>query len=112
MSPALLALLLLAPPARAKARPAPTPAPAADAGEAISVNFQEADLADVLLQLGALSGQSVVVDPEVRGRVTLSLRDVPVSQVVALVAARNGLGVVREREILRVGPLPKLIAHP
>lgn len=76
------------------------------------MNFQDADLADVFLQLGALSGQSVAVDPEVRGSVTLSLRDVPVSQVVALVAARNGLGVLREREVLRVGPIAKLIAHP
>lgn len=99
--------------ARAR-KPTPTPRPtlrydssrAADskwAGEAISLDVKDADLRDILHTFSELTGLNIVVDPEVRGSVTVRLHDVPWDQALDLILRTNGLGYVLEGNILRVG---------
>jgi type II secretory pathway component HofQ len=88
-------------PARAQAEPAaddwgPVPAvaePAAaeEAAEGtVSLDFRAADIGDVLRALFRDSGASYVLSPDVKGRVTVSLNDVPFS-----VALRSVLDQVK-----------------
>jgi type IV pilus assembly protein PilQ len=74
----------------------------------ISLNLREADLADVLRSLAELSGLNFVVYPEVRGTVTVSLRDVPWDQALDCILKVNGYGFVVEGRIVRIGPARRL----
>ena len=72
-------------------------------GEKISLDLKDADLRDVLHTFSRLTGLNIVVDPEVRGAVTVRLHDVPWDQALELIVRINGYGEVLEGNILRVG---------
>jgi hypothetical protein len=74
-------------------------------GERIGVHLRDADLRDTLLTLAKISGTSLAIDPGIDGRVTIDLADVPVDQVIQLIAAQHGLVAVRDQGIARVRPL-------
>lgn len=57
-----------------------------------------ADVRTLLLWLAEQAGASMVISPDVRARVTVSLRDVPVADAMRAVMAEAGLSVL-------VGPL-------
>ena len=78
------------------------------AGEKISLDLKDADLRDVLHTFSQLTGLNIVVDPEVRGAVTVRLHDVPWDQALELIVRTNGYGEVLEGNILRVGLPSKL----
>jgi type II secretory pathway component HofQ len=73
------------------------------AGEPISLDVKDADLRDILHTFSELTGLNIVVDPDVRGSVTVRLRDVPWDQALDLILRTNGCGYVLEGNILRVG---------
>ena len=47
-------------------------------GEPISLDLKDADIKDVFRTISQLTGLNIVIDPEVRGTVTVQLEDVPV----------------------------------
>jgi general secretion pathway protein D len=55
---------------------------ASRAGEPVTLNFNNADIAEVARTMGVLTGRSVVVDPRVRGTITL-VTEKPVSKAAA-----------------------------
>lgn len=77
-------------------------------GRPISLNLRDADLADVLRSLAELSGLNFVVYPEVRGTVTVSLRDVPWDQALDLILRVNGYGWICEGRVVLIGPARRL----
>ncbi|RUM89835.1 MAG: hypothetical protein DSZ24_00170, partial [Thermodesulfatator sp.] len=74
-------------------------------GRPISVDFQNADIHAVLRLLAQVGGVNIVVSDTVRGRVTLHLQDIPWDQVLDLVLASKGLGMIRVGQVIRVAPL-------
>src|SRR5580700_11439065 len=67
----------------AAAQQAPTPAPAGHySGEPISVNLKDVDLRDFFRLIHEISGLNVVVDPAVKGSLTIVLDDVPWDQAL------------------------------
>ncbi len=78
-------------------------------GEKISLNLKDADLRDVVSSFADLSGLSFVVDPEVKGTATVTLKDVPWDQALELILMVNGCGSVREGKVMRVAPVAKLM---
>ncbi len=58
-------------------------APAAKAGEGVTLNFQGADIEAVARTFASITGRNVVVDPRVKGTLTL-VTDKPVSRAAAL----------------------------
>lgn len=78
-------------------------------GSPVTLNLKDADVRDVAAHLAELAGLSVVIDPEVRGTVTVSLRDVPWDQALDLILTANGLGWVREGKVVRIAPVRKLV---
>ena len=79
------------------------------AGEPISLDLKDADLKDVLRTFAELARLNIVIDPEVKGSVTVRLNDVPWDQALDVILQVNGLGYVLEGNVLRVGEPRKLV---
>lgn len=90
-----------------------TPAPASCTsgrytGEPISVNFKDFDLKDFFRVIQEVSGLNVVLDPAVKGTVSLYLVDVPWDQALAIVLSNNGLECQLQGNVLRIATLETL----
>ena len=77
-------------------------------GEPISLDLKDADIRDVLLTFSRLARLNMVIDPDVRGSVTVRLENVPWDQALEVILKVNGLGYVLEGNIVRVGAPEKL----
>jgi type IV pilus secretin PilQ/predicted competence protein len=71
-------------------------------GEAISVNLKDVDLKDFFRLIHEISGLNVVLDPTVRGNVTLVLDEVPWDQALDIVLRNNGLSKELDGNVLRI----------
>src|SRR6266849_2305568 len=90
------------PPADAQ-QAAGAPAPAKQyTGDPISVNLKDVDLKDFFRLIHEISGLNVVLDPAVRGTVTLVLDEVPWDQGLDIVLRNNGLTQEIDGNVLRI----------
>ncbi len=80
-------------------------------GEPISLDLKDADIKDVFRTISQLTGLNIVIDPEVRGTVTVQLEDVPWDQALDLILKQNSLGYVLENNIMRIATTGKLQAE-
>ena len=81
----------------------PTPAPSGKySGEPISVNLKDVDLRDFFRLIHEISGLNIVVDPAVKGNLTIVLDDVPWDQALEIVLKNNGLDKQLEGNVLRI----------
>jgi type IV pilus assembly protein PilQ len=71
-------------------------------GEPISVNLKDVDLKDFFRLIHEISGLNIVLDPNVRGTLTLVLDDVPWDQALDIVLQNNGLDRRLEGNVLRI----------
>ena len=62
-------------------------------GERISLSLKDADLAEVLRSFARLAGFNLVLDPSVRGRVTVELQDVAWERALEVILQTHGLAV-------------------
>jgi type IV pilus assembly protein PilQ len=60
-------------------------------GERISVDFKDIDLRDFFLFIADFSGMNMILDPAVKGTLTIKLTDVPWDQALDLVCRQYGL---------------------
>ncbi|MGB7620761.1 MAG: type IV pilus secretin PilQ [Terriglobia bacterium] len=105
-----MASLQSVPPA---AQPAPTPAPQAAAstppasagsapGDIISLDLRDVDIRDFFRLIHEVSGLNVILDPSVRGTLTIALKDVPWEQALRIVLLNNQLTSKLEGNVLRI----------
>jgi len=84
-----------------------TPFPAG-AVEPVTLNFQEADLTAVIETVGRITGRNFVVDPRVKGRVTVvspgPLAPAEVYQIFLSVLEVNGYAAVDEGAVTKIVP--------
>src|SRR5690242_3262544 len=71
-------------------------------GEAVSVNLKDVDLKDFFRLIHEISGLNVVLDPSVRGSVTLVLDEIPWDQALDIVLRNNGLSKELDGNVLRI----------
>jgi type IV pilus assembly protein PilQ len=71
-------------------------------GQRISLDFQNADIHNILRLIGEVSGKNVVVSDSVSGKVTLKLKNVPWDQALDIVLASKNLGMVESGNVIRV----------
>ena len=71
-------------------------------GEPIRVNFKDVDLQDFFRLIHEVSGLNVVLDPSVKGSVTLVMEDVPWDQVLDIVLQNNNLDKQLNGNVLRI----------
>jgi type IV pilus assembly protein PilQ len=77
-------------------------------GRRIDLDFKGADIHNILRLLADVGQVNVIVADDVRGEVTIKMRDVPWDQALDVVLRSKGLGSVREGNLLRVAPLALL----
>ena len=80
-------------------------------GEKISLDFQNADINDILRLIAEVSGLNIIAGPDVKGTVTTRMVDVPWDQALDIILKINGLGQEREKNIIRVAPLERFISE-
>jgi type IV pilus secretin PilQ/predicted competence protein len=71
-------------------------------GEPISVNLKNVDLRDFFRLIHEISGLNVVVDPNVKGSLTIVLDDVPWDQALDIVLKNNDLVKQLDGNVLRI----------
>jgi len=101
--PATVAAKASAPVSAPQNPPAAAPAPQRKyTGEPISVNLKDVDLKDFFRLIHEISGLNVVLDPSVKGTLTIVLDDVPWDQALDIVLHNNNLDKQLEGNVLRV----------
>jgi type IV pilus assembly protein PilQ len=92
----------------------PAQATEAEAGEArdemeqyadqkrISLDFQDAEIRDIIRLIGDVSGYNVVVSQRVGGKVTIKMDDVPWGQALDIILESNNLDMVQSGNVIRV----------
>jgi type IV pilus secretin PilQ/predicted competence protein len=73
-------------------------------GKKVSLDFQDADIAPIIRLLADMSGYNIVVSPEVKGKLTMKLINVPWDQALDLILKTFSLGKSIEGNIIRIAP--------
>ncbi len=84
------------------AQGAPPQTPAKYTGEPISVNLKDVDLRDFFRLIHEISGLNVVLDPAVKGSLTIVLDEVPWDQALDIVLQNNSLDKQLNGNVLRI----------
>jgi type IV pilus assembly protein PilQ len=74
-------------------------------GRRISLDFQQADISNVLRLIAEVSGFNIVVGEGVKNKVTMKLANVPWDQALDMLLKMNGLGMIRQGNIVWVDTL-------
>jgi type IV pilus assembly protein PilQ len=77
-------------------------------GRRISLDLQDADLVNVLRLFGELANLNLILAPDVKGKVTVRLINIPWDQAMEIILKMNGLGFVIEDNILRIATVGAL----
>ncbi len=73
-------------------------------GKKISLDFQDADIVPIFRLLADISGYNIVVSPEVKGKLTMKLLNVPWDQALDIILKTFSLGKSVENNIIRIAP--------
>jgi type II secretory pathway component HofQ len=71
-------------------------------GEKISVDFKDIDIRDLFRFLAETGGVNLILDPSVKGTVTVKMTDVPWDQVLDLVCRMHNLGYEIDGKVVNV----------
>jgi len=77
-------------------------------GRRISLDFQQADISNVLRLIAEVSGFNMVVGEGVKSKVTMKLVSVPWDQALDMILKMNGLGKIRQGNILWIDTLANI----
>lgn len=80
-------------------------------GKKISIETNNMDIRDALAFITEESGVNMVVSDEVKGAVSLKLRQVPWDQALVVIMRAKKLGYTRQGNVLRIAPLSDLKAE-
>lgn len=71
----------------------------------ISLDLQDADIVGVFRLLGDIGGYNIVIHPDVKGKITLKLINVPWQQAVDVICKTFQLEKIVEGNIIRIAPV-------
>ncbi len=77
-------------------------------GKKISLDFQNADIINILRLIADVSNLNVITSEDVQGKVTMRLIDIPWDQALDVILKTNKLDMVREGNIIRIAPAAKV----
>jgi len=80
-------------------------------GKKITLDFKDADIANILRLFAEVSDLNIIASGDVKGTVTVRLVDVPWDQAFDIVLQANNLGVERIGNVVRIVPLERLSAE-
>jgi type IV pilus assembly protein PilQ len=76
-------------------------------GEKISLDFQDADINDILRLIAEVGKVNIIAGGDVQGKITTRMTEVPWDQALDVILKINGLAQERSGNIIRVAPLEK-----
>lgn len=82
--------------------PAPSPSPASSSSGLISLNVKDAEIHEVLSSFSKRFNIPIIAGPEVKGRVTVLIADVPWETALGQVLDACNLSYVEEGDVIRV----------
>jgi type IV pilus assembly protein PilQ len=77
-------------------------------GRRISLDFQQADISNVLRLIAEVSGFNMVIGEGVKSKVTMKLASVPWDQALDMILMMNGLGKIKQGNILWIDSLANI----
>ncbi|MEW5848491.1 MAG: type IV pilus secretin PilQ [Myxococcota bacterium] len=81
-----------------------TPADRRYTGKKITIDLKDADILNVLRLIAEVSKLNIIASDEVKGTVTIKLRNVPWDQALDIILKVKGLGQEKQGNIIRVAP--------
>jgi type IV pilus assembly protein PilQ len=93
---------VLPPPAQVAQAPAATPSPAPAGQRLISLEFKDADVVNLLRILAVESGRNVVIGDDVKGKMSISLRNVPWELALETILDSRGLQRLDKDGVTRI----------
>lgn len=77
-------------------------------GRKISLDLQDADLINVMRLFAEVANLNIILSPDVKGRVTVRMVNIPWDQAMDTILRMNGLGYALEDNILRIASVGAL----
>ena len=77
-------------------------------GRKISLDLQDADLINVMRLFAEVANLNIILSPEVKGRVTVRMVNIPWDQAMDIILRMNGLGYALEDNVLRIASVSAL----
>ncbi|VAX25073.1 Type IV pilus biogenesis protein PilQ [hydrothermal vent metagenome] len=77
-------------------------------GDTISMDFQRADIHNILRILSDVSQFNIITSDKVKGQVSMNLKDVPWDQALDVILKNNGLDMIQEGNIIRVATVGEI----
>lgn len=78
---------------------------ASDKGPLVSLELRDVELRDVIRAIGQEHGINIVVDEKVTGKVTVSLRNIPLWDAIDSILKGKGYAYIKDDNIVRVVPM-------
>jgi type IV pilus assembly protein PilQ len=98
VAPVLLAQAATAPPRP----PAPPAVTTGNNGRLISLDFKDADVVNLLRILAAESGKNIVISDDVKGKMSITLKNVPWEQALEIILESRGLEKIEKGSVIRI----------
>lgn len=76
-------------------------------GSRLTFNFRNADVEDVIDMIARVAGVKIIVDPQVRGQITLSINAVPWSKVLDSVVKTLGFKLIMRKDGVLIVTQPR-----
>jgi type IV pilus assembly protein PilQ len=80
-------------------------------GKRIDLDMMDANVSDVLRLLAEISNLNIVASDDVKGTISLRLKNVPWDQAFDIILKSKGLDSIREGNVIRVAPAAKVRAE-
>ncbi|MFQ5543724.1 MAG: type IV pilus secretin PilQ [Nitrospiria bacterium] len=80
-------------------------------GKRLSLDFQDADIKNIIRLIADVSKLNFVMGDDVKGKITLKLLNVPWDQALQTILSMNRLGQIREGNIIRIATLSNLASQ-
>ncbi|MBI5755369.1 MAG: type IV pilus secretin PilQ [Nitrospirae bacterium] len=78
------------------------------ASKKVSLDFQDADIVNVLRLLAEVSRLNMIIGDNVKGRITIKMLDVPWDQALDVILKMKGLGKIFENNVVRIDTLANI----
>lgn len=77
----------------------------------VSLNFKDADIVNVIRLIADVTGENIITSEDVKGKVTVRLRNVPWETALDTILKSKGYDKVRSHNIIRVAPAAQIQAE-
>ncbi len=74
----------------------------------VSLDFQDADVVNVLRLLAEVSKLNMIIGDNVKGKITIKMLDVPWDQALNIILKMKGLGKIYENNVVRIDTLANI----